>query len=119
MISSSSRLATRLAASVRPTVAVSSQSTSMLRMTQTRGFLSGVNLSAGLPNFKGVHSGTTLGELYDRAYTKYQYRIMYPVLAWVGFLWYNLWIPYTPADVKQKQFERMEKLKALEFSQSP
>ena len=46
-----------------------------------------------LPNFQGVTSATTLGEVYDRAVVKYKYRLAYPILAWIGFLWYNLWIP--------------------------
>jgi hypothetical protein len=46
-----------------------------------------------LPNFTGVNSKTTLGEVWDRAYTNYRYRLAYVVLAWGGFLWYNLWVP--------------------------
>nr|KAJ3421572.1 Squamous cell carcinoma antigen recognized by T-cells 3 [Polyrhizophydium stewartii] len=75
------------------------------------------SLSSSLPNLKGVNGETTLGEVWDRVYVKYRYRLMYPLAAWIGFLWYNLWIPYTPASEKAAQKARMDHLKSLEFKQ--
>ncbi|KAI8927900.1 hypothetical protein BC831DRAFT_393210, partial [Entophlyctis helioformis] len=74
---------------------------------------------AVVPNVKGITGETTLGEVYDRVYTKYQYRLLYPIAGWIGFLWYFLWTPYMPADEKAKLKARLEHLKSLEFHQSP
>jgi hypothetical protein len=70
-----------------------------------------------LPNLQGVNGNTTLGEVYNRVYGKYRYRLVWPILGWIGFLYYNLWFPYDSDAVKAKALERMEKLKSLEFVQ--
>ncbi|KAJ3041864.1 hypothetical protein HDV00_008568 [Rhizophlyctis rosea] len=60
---------------------------------------------------------TTLGQVYDGLWTNYRYRAAWPIVAWVVFLWYNLWVPYMPAHEKEKLKERMDYLKSLEFRQ--
>jgi hypothetical protein len=76
-----------------------------------------------LPNLKGINSSSTLGEVYNRVYTSYPQRLIYPVLGWAGILYYFLWTPYfyltryTPAAVKKSQQERLAELKSLEFHQ--
>ncbi|KAH6566095.1 hypothetical protein BASA50_011061 [Batrachochytrium salamandrivorans] len=106
---------TAASASTRALVRPQSMGVAHLQM-QTR---SNWNLSAGLPNLKGMNGQTTLGELWERAYVKYQYRLMYPIAAWVGFLWYNLWVPYAPKAEKAEAKARMDYLKSLEYHQSP
>ncbi len=49
-------------------------------------------ISSKFPPLK-VNSQTTLGEIWEVAFVKYKYRAAYPVIAWIGFLWYNLWVP--------------------------
>ena len=40
-----------------------------------------------------LKSSTTLGELWDAAFVKYKYRAAYPLLGYIGFLYYSLWTP--------------------------
>ncbi|KAJ8324172.1 hypothetical protein QVD99_008508 [Batrachochytrium dendrobatidis] len=86
---------------------------------QMQQFRSNWNFSSALPNLKGINGQTTLGEVWDRAYVKYQYKLMYPVSAWILFLWYNLWNPYAPASEKAEKKARLDHLKSLEFHQTP
>ena len=62
-----------------------------LRMPKTIRNMS--TIRSYLPDFKGVNGDTTLGEVFSRAYGQYKYRLAYPLVAWIGFLWYNLWVP--------------------------
>jgi hypothetical protein len=50
-------------------------------------------LKSYLPKLQGINGNTTLGEVYERLYSKYQYRLIYPIAAWAGFLYYTLWTP--------------------------
>ena len=68
-----------------------------------------------LPNYQGLTGQSTLGEVYERFYTKYQYRLIYPIVGWVGFLYWALWTPYVDPHLKMKQKERIDYLKSLEF----
>ena len=63
-------------------------------------------------------SQTTLGQVFDSMYVKYRYRLVYPIIGWVGVLYYFLWNPYESEDVKKAQLARMKLLKSLEFKQS-
>ncbi|KAJ3097290.1 hypothetical protein HK100_005394, partial [Physocladia obscura] len=45
------------------------------------------------PTTRHLSSSSTLGEVWDAVYTTYPYRLVYPVLLWAGFLYYNLWVP--------------------------
>ncbi|KAI8609425.1 hypothetical protein BC830DRAFT_1049849, partial [Chytriomyces sp. MP71] len=75
------------------------------------------SLGALLPNTAGLSLNSTLGEVHERFYAKYQYRLIYPVLLWAGFLWYNLWVPEMPKEEKKALQERLAYLKSLEFHQ--
>lgn len=75
-----------------------------------------LSFKARLPNYAGLNKNSTLGEVYERFYTKYQYRLVYPIVGWVGFLYYTLWTPYVDPKLKLKQKERMDYLKSLEYS---
>ncbi|KAJ3254339.1 hypothetical protein HK103_007221 [Boothiomyces macroporosus] len=68
-----------------------------------------------LPDLSGVNSSTTLGELSDRLFFKYKYRLAIPVVAWVGFLYYNFWNPYEDPKVKAEQKARIDLLKSLVY----
>ncbi|KAJ3306238.1 hypothetical protein HDV03_000158 [Kappamyces sp. JEL0829] len=69
-----------------------------------------------LPNLKGVSSETTLGEVYERVYTGYRYKLIWPVVGWIGFLYLTLWEDYTPPAEKAAQKARMDKLASLEWN---
>ncbi len=58
----------------------------------SNSILSMSTITSKLPQVK-LSSSTTLGELWEGAFVKYKYRAVYPILLWVGFLWYNLWSP--------------------------
>ncbi|KAJ3331479.1 hypothetical protein HDU76_003085 [Blyttiomyces sp. JEL0837] len=74
------------------------------------------NLAELLPKVN-ISGSTTLGEVWDQVYVKYQYRLAYPVLLWAGFLWYNLWNPYMKKAEKKKLKDHEDRLKKLEFHQ--
>jgi hypothetical protein len=44
-----------------------------------------------LPDLSGVNGQTTLGNLSERLYTKYRYRLVWPIAGWIGFLYVTLW----------------------------
>ncbi|KAJ3147101.1 hypothetical protein HDU86_008097 [Geranomyces michiganensis] len=58
---------------------------------------------------------TTLGEVWEKCYVKYRYRLVYPIVAWVGFLYYKMWHPYTPESEKKKLKAREDYLASLEY----
>ncbi|KAJ3151813.1 hypothetical protein HDU89_001862 [Geranomyces variabilis] len=58
---------------------------------------------------------TTLGEVWEKCYVKYRYRLIYPIAAWVGFLYYKMWNPYTPESEKKKLKAREDYLTGLEY----
>ncbi|KAJ3087539.1 hypothetical protein HK102_010835 [Quaeritorhiza haematococci] len=60
---------------------------------------------------------TTLGEVWDAVFAKYKYRMVYPVLAWVGFCYWAMWTPYQDPVERKKIQARMEKLKNMEYHQ--
>ena len=60
--------------------------------SQSNTIFSTSTITSKLPQVK-LSSSTTLGEVWEGAFVKYKYRAVYPVLLWVGFLWYNLWTP--------------------------
>ncbi|KAJ3006669.1 UNVERIFIED_CONTAM: hypothetical protein HDU68_003957 [Siphonaria sp. JEL0065] len=84
---------------------------------KTVGAFSGESIGALLPRVSHLNSSSTLGEVADAVYTKYQYRLIYPVALWAGFLWYNLWVDEIPAAEKKALQARLEYLKNLEFHQ--
>ncbi|KAI9333097.1 hypothetical protein BDR26DRAFT_868589 [Obelidium mucronatum] len=59
---------------------------------KTVGAFSSESIGALLPRVSHLNAGSTLGEVADAVYYKYQYRLIYPVALWAGFLWYNLWV---------------------------
>ncbi|KAI9205700.1 uncharacterized protein BJ171DRAFT_501208 [Polychytrium aggregatum] len=75
------------------------------------------NLKKFVPKVEFTDS-TTLGQIWDACYVKYRYRLIYPVIGWIGVLYYFLWIPYIPESEKVAAAEKAEKLKALEFRQN-
>ncbi|KAI9339932.1 hypothetical protein BDR26DRAFT_777781, partial [Obelidium mucronatum] len=75
------------------------------------------SIGALLPRVSHLNAGSTLGEVADAVYYKYQYRLIYPVALWAGFLWYNLWVDDVPEAEKKVLQERLAYLKALEFHQ--
>ncbi|KAI8831024.1 hypothetical protein CcCBS67573_g00974 [Chytriomyces confervae] len=85
--------------------------------TKTVGAFSSESIGALFPSTAGLSANSTLGEVYERLYTKYEYRLAYPIALWVGFLWYNLWIEEMPASEKKALKDRIEYLKTLEFHQ--
>ncbi|KAI8822543.1 uncharacterized protein EV422DRAFT_524414 [Fimicolochytrium jonesii] len=50
------------------------------------------NFAKYVPDVK-ISPETTLGELWEKCYVKYRYRLLYPIAAWVGFLYYQFWVP--------------------------
>ncbi|KAJ3128256.1 hypothetical protein HK098_004830 [Nowakowskiella sp. JEL0407] len=81
------------------------QSTSVMSWSHFKKFLPKVELK----------ESTTLGEVYDSLWTRYRYRHVYPIAAWVLFLWYNLWGSYAPESEKKKQLDRIQRLMDLEY----
>ncbi|KAJ3377245.1 hypothetical protein HDU92_008507, partial [Lobulomyces angularis] len=65
-------------------------------------------------NFKGE---TTLGEIFDSAYTNYKYKMAYPIILWGVFLYANLWQDYRPEADKAVERQRQQYLKKMEFHQ--
>ena len=63
-------------------------------MNRGSSIRSASTLSSYLPNMTGVSSSTTLGELSSRLYTNYRYRLVWPIGAWIGFLYLTLWEEY-------------------------
>jgi hypothetical protein len=59
------------------------------RRSQSTGVFSSDNLKKYVPQVK-LSGSTTLGEVWDAVYAKYKYRLAYPIILWVGFLYYNL-----------------------------
>ena len=47
--------------------------------------------SSYFPDVKGVSLDTSLGEVWNRVYTKYRYRLVWPIVGWIGFLYLTLW----------------------------
>ncbi|KAJ3395238.1 hypothetical protein HDU84_000005 [Entophlyctis sp. JEL0112] len=85
---------------------------------RTVGAFSREGLAYLLPKTSHLSANSTLGEVWDAVYTKYPYRLAYPVLLWATFLWYNLWVPEISAAEKKALKERIDYLKSLEFHQA-
>ncbi|KAI8805474.1 hypothetical protein BJ742DRAFT_759552 [Cladochytrium replicatum] len=73
------------------------------------------NFKTFLPAVNTLTGKNTVGDLVDVLWTKYRYRAAYPVIAWVAFLYWNMWGSYTPDSEKAKVRAREEKLKSLEY----
>ncbi|KAJ3191989.1 hypothetical protein HDU82_003348 [Entophlyctis luteolus] len=84
---------------------------------RTVGVFSREGLAYLLPKTAHLSANSTLGEVWDAVYTKYPYRLAYPVLLWATFLWYNLWVPEISAAEKKALKDRIDYLKSLEFHQ--
>ncbi|KAI8919407.1 hypothetical protein DFJ77DRAFT_424460, partial [Powellomyces hirtus] len=72
------------------------------------------NFAKYVPDIK-LTGETTLGEVWEKCYVKYRYRLIYPIGLWVGFLYWKLWVPYTPEAEKKKLKAREDYLTGLEF----
>ncbi|KAJ3298594.1 hypothetical protein BCR33DRAFT_716722 [Rhizoclosmatium globosum] len=84
---------------------------------RTVGAFSAESIGALLPKIGHLNANSTLGQVWDAVYVKYQFRLIYPVALWAGFLWYNLWVPDMPAAEKKVLQDRLNFLKDLEFHQ--
>ncbi|KNC98132.1 uncharacterized protein SPPG_06539 [Spizellomyces punctatus DAOM BR117] len=97
----------------RPAVASRALVAPQRRMASTSVFAAD-NFKKYVPDVR-LTGETTLGEIYEKAYVRYRYRLLYPIAAWVGFLYYYLWVPYAPESEKKAVREREEYLKSLEY----
>ncbi|KAJ3293655.1 hypothetical protein HK104_004293 [Borealophlyctis nickersoniae] len=87
--------------------------------TQPQGnftIFSSANFTKFFPKLK-ITGDTTLGEIWEAGYVKYRYRLVYPIILWATFLWWNLWIPYTPESEKKKMMAHDNYLQSLEWKQ--
>ncbi|KAI9105823.1 hypothetical protein DFS34DRAFT_601060 [Phlyctochytrium arcticum] len=108
------KAALRTAAAARPMASTSRALVAPQRRAASTSVFALDNLKKFVPPVK-LSPETTLGEIYEKAYVKYQYRLAYPIIAWVAFLYYQLWVPYAPASEKKEFMKRQEYLKSLEF----
>ncbi|KAJ3019787.1 hypothetical protein HKX48_001760 [Thoreauomyces humboldtii] len=86
------------------------------RRAQSTSVFARDNFAKYAPDLK-LSGETTLGEVWDKAYVKYRYRLVYPIVAWVGFLYWQLWIPYADPKEKAAARARLDHLESLNFHQ--
>ncbi|KAI9005376.1 hypothetical protein BC832DRAFT_557278 [Gaertneriomyces semiglobifer] len=86
------------------------------RRHQSTSVFAADNLKKFLPDVKFTGE-TTLGEIFEKGYTRYRYRLVYPIAAWVGFLYVYMWHPYRPEAEKKVDKDRLDYLDSLKFRQ--